>query len=85
MDEPVRVSTLHRGSTITLEGVMSELLFEETRLSILKAQLTPIIDTNNVLVVSSKVTDSENFCNYYTHSGYVNSKYKKLKFKNDEG
>jgi len=54
--EPVRATILHRGSVPTLEGVVSKLLSEETRLSILKSQLVNTsIDTNSVLAVAPKI------------------------------
>jgi len=81
--EPVRAAILHRGSLPKLEGVVSELLSEETRLRILNVQPhNTAVDTTTVLAVASNPAKSEKTCNYCRRPGHVISECRKLKYKN---
>jgi len=62
--EPVRALILQRGFLPTLEGVVSELLSEETRLSILKDHPIGInMNKNSVFAINSSKSDVT--YNYY--------------------
>lgn len=83
--EPVRGSILHRGSLPSLESTVSELLSEETRLSILKSPpINPTVDTSAILAVASKPSKSDKYCNYCRRTGHVISECRKLKYKNNK-
>ena len=69
----------------TLESVVSGLLSEETRLSILKNHRTSTnLDTNFVLTITSNSSKSGVTCNYCRQHGQVIPGYKKLKYKNSK-
>ena len=77
--EPVCASILHCGSLLTLEGVVFELLFEETRLSILKSQpIKTSMDTNSVLAIVPKTSKSDKTCNYCRRPRHLISECRKL-------
>lgn len=64
--EPIQASLLHRDPLPTLEQVMTELLYEETRLGTLKTTI------DNVLAISYMQTPSGSFtqiCQYCKNQG----------------
>jgi len=77
--EPVHASILHRGSLLTQEGAVSELLSGETRLSFLKSQLVNTsMDTNSVLAIVPKTSKSDKTCNYCRRPRHLISECRKL-------